>query len=296
MVGPSGRAGLENIALLHPLRTLTKGQRRQAGGAAEAAHEVRQVGKTAVERNHRDGQRLFGQQPRRMAQPAADQVLVRRCADDACEQPQEVEAAAAGLGGSTIQVHRPGAMRLDPCGRTQRPPALARARFSGRRRCAGVQCHESGRQLHADLVQRKLVAAFGGGLGQGAQHTQRGQRRHGDAAPRVRMATDLLHQFVREGEAQAFVAAAVVFVGTGVFVARMANEEGAADQLQVPAAAAAAEAAAPHIGQRVVAVLLGTWPLLRPGSAAPQRGRDLRMAGRQRLCDGSGRFTNLHDG
>lgn len=296
MVGRHGRAGLENIALLALLRAVAKGQRRLAGGAAEAAHEVRQVGKTAVERDLRDRQRLFGQQPGRMAQPAADQVLVRCCAHDACKQPQEVKAAAAGLGGCRVQVHRAGAMRLDPGRRTQRPPALVRARFTGRCRYAGVQCDKAGRQLHADLVQRELGAAFGGSLGQGAQHTQRRQRRHGHAAPSIRVGTDLLHQLVREGEAQAFVAVAVVFVGAGVFVARMADEEGAAGQLQVPAAAAAAEAAAPHIGQRVVAVLLGARPRLRSGIAAPPRGRDLRMAGRQRLSDGSDRRTNLHDG
>ena len=296
MVGRSSRAGLDNLALLDPLRKTTKGQRRQAGGAAETAHEVRQVGKTAIERDLGHRQCFFGQQPRRVAQPAADQVLVRCRADDAREQAQEVEAAAAGLGGCAVQVDRPVAIRLDPGGRTQRPSALACARFTGRCRYTGVQCDEAGRQLHADLVQRKLGAAFSGGLGQGAQHAQRRQRRHGHAAPRVRMTTDLLHQLVPEGKAQAFVAAAVVFVGAGVFVARIADEEGAAGQLKVPAAAAAAEAAAPHIGQRVVAVLLGTRPLLRTGIAAPQRGGDLRVAGRQRLCDGSGRFTNLHDG
>jgi len=281
MVGKFGVAGLENLALIMPLRQPAEGQRRMAGGTAEAAHEVRQVAEAAVQRHLRHRPRVLGQQPRGVAQAAADQVLVRRDADHAREQPQKVVAAAADLCGGGVQVHRFGAVGVDPVRRTHGAAALARAGLAQRCGGTGLQRDEARRQRHADLVQRQRRAPGRGGPCQFTQHHQGRMRRHRHARPGAWVAADLLDQFGVEAEAQAFVAAGMVLVRALVLVAGMADEERAARQFAVPAAAAAAETAAQHVGQRMPRVAFAARAVLRAGRTAPQRGRELAVAGGQ---------------
>lgn len=295
MFGRIGFTGLENLAHLPSLRQPAKGERRMAGGTAEAAHEVRQVSEAAVQRHLRHRPRVLGQQPRGTAQAAADQVLVRRDADHAREQAQEVVAAAADLRGGRIQVNRFGAVGVDPVCGPHCAAALARAGLARRGDRAGVQRDEARCQRQAEFVQRQRRAPGSGGSRQFAQHHQRRMRRHRHALPGAWVAADLFDEFGVEGEAQAFIAAGVVLVGTQVLVAGMADEERAARQLPMAAAAAAAETAAQHVGQRMPRMPFAAWRVLRAGTAAPQRGRELPMAGGQRQRRRP-IGTNCHDG
>ena len=60
------------------------------------------------------GAAIVGQQTGRMTQPRAHQILVRRNAEHAREQPQEMERADAGLPAAPVQIDLLMRMRIDP--------------------------------------------------------------------------------------------------------------------------------------------------------------------------------------
>src|SRR3989449_7107089 len=86
---------LENLAIAPGSPAEASG--REPGGAVEGAHEVRDVTEADVERDVGDRSSVAGQEARRAAEPAADQVLVRSHAEGVGEDPQEVEPAQPGL-------------------------------------------------------------------------------------------------------------------------------------------------------------------------------------------------------
>ena len=97
-----GQPFLENLAVAP--RGLAEFQRRGAGGAAKRAHEIGQVGEADIIGDIGDRAVVVGQPPRRMAQPRADQILVRGDAERLREQPQEVEGADPGLGAASSRL------------------------------------------------------------------------------------------------------------------------------------------------------------------------------------------------
>ena len=105
------------------------GKRRLPGGMC--ARSSRDVAEAHVERHVGDRAGVVGQQARCMAQPRAQQILVRRHAENSCEQPQEVKRAQARPAlrrprdRSARASERPSRARLPPraCDRVPTPPA-----------------------------------------------------------------------------------------------------------------------------------------------------------------------------
>ena len=83
---------------------------------------------------------------------------------------------------------------------------------------------------------------------------------------------DRLHQFGREEERQALVAADVV-MGAGIFVAGMADQHRSRHQFAELAAAVQAETALAHIGDRVAAMLLRERLVAGPRACSGSRKR-----------------------
>src|SRR5215813_864839 len=90
-----GEPILENLAIAPGQPAEPSG--RDPGGAVEGAHEVREVTESDVERDVRDRASVVGQEARRVAEPAADQVLMRCHAEDAGKDSQEVERTEPDL-------------------------------------------------------------------------------------------------------------------------------------------------------------------------------------------------------
>src|SRR5436309_2368018 len=86
ILGSGVHAFLENLAVA--ARELAESPRRHAGGAAEAAHEVRQVGETDIERDVGDRALFIGEQASRVAQAASHDELVGRDAKRRREDAQ----------------------------------------------------------------------------------------------------------------------------------------------------------------------------------------------------------------
>src|SRR5215475_5545445 len=105
-------AFLENLA--HPARGLAELQRRHTGGAMEGADEIGEIAKADVIGDIGHISVILGQQPRRMAQPRAKQVLMRSDTEHAREQPQEMERADAGFKRRILQADLPMRMRIQP--------------------------------------------------------------------------------------------------------------------------------------------------------------------------------------
>jgi hypothetical protein len=152
-------------------------------------------------------------------------------------------------------------MRGNPQRRLDGAPPVQRA---GRVRAAvpaGGAFDEACRQHHADLVQAQIVAAAGRRLGQFTQHHQLGQGRQAAGLPDAAAPAQAIHQLRRNEEGQAGVAAAMVLMRAQVFIAGMADQHRPGHQLVGPAAVPVAEAAAPHVGDRIGLVQLHEGPL-----------------------------------
>src|SRR5882724_11432442 len=80
---------LENLAI--SFRRPAKPARRDSGSAMKGAHEVGEIAEPDVEGDVGDRAGALRQKARRAAQPRAHQVLVRRHAEDLCEEPQEMK-------------------------------------------------------------------------------------------------------------------------------------------------------------------------------------------------------------
>ena len=103
---------MENLALAS--RSLPELERRDAGGAMEGADEVGEVAEADVIGDVGDRDVVVGEQPRRMPQPRAHQILMRGDAEHVCEQPQEMERADFSGRGGLFQIDREVRMRIDP--------------------------------------------------------------------------------------------------------------------------------------------------------------------------------------
>ena len=156
------------------------------------------------------GRFVVGQQARGMAQPRAHQILVRGDAEHAGEQPQEMERAEA----------RPGRRRASSsicrceCASIQSAVSTARRRSlgaAGTGFCVAPRHHldETVRQQLADLVEPDIAAAVGRCLREFAEHHQFGQRRCAPIRQTSVLVADRFHQFGRQEERQAFVAAGI---------------------------------------------------------------------------------------
>ena len=99
-----GQPFLENLAVSPGRPAEAAG--RDAGRAMEGAHEVGEVAEADVVGDVGDRATVVGQQAGGAAQAGADEVLVRRHAEDSAEQPQEVEGAEPGFGGGRIEIDR----------------------------------------------------------------------------------------------------------------------------------------------------------------------------------------------
>src|SRR6185437_6711637 len=90
------------------------------------------------------------------------------------------------------------------------------------------------------------------------QNHELGQRRYGAGAPGLWPAAEILDQRRREEERETFVAVHVV-VRADIFGAGIADDRAPGDELERAAPAVIAEAARPHIGDRIGIVRLGEW-------------------------------------
>jgi hypothetical protein len=140
----------------------------------------------------------------------------------------------------------------------------------------------AGEQL-SDLVEAEIAPAIGRGLCQFAQHHQFWQRRGGADLPDIGLVADCFHQFRAQKKRQALIAADVI-VATDIFIAGMADQDRSGYQLEEAAAAAAAETALAHKGDRAGAMPFHVRRVARPGAAAEvghrnglalQQGRDV---------------------
>src|SRR4029077_7570328 len=145
-----GVPGLENLAI--SLRRLTEVSRRNSSGTMKRAHEVGEIGEPDIERDIGDGASVVGQQPRRMAQPGANQILVWCHAENLGEQPQKVKRAETRLPRGALEIDRLMRMRVDPERRLHRAAAIARADSLRFPRLPGNGFHEPACQQHAQLV------------------------------------------------------------------------------------------------------------------------------------------------
>src|ERR687887_2758701 len=80
---------LENLALA--ARGATEPARRNARRAPEGAYEVREVGEARLQRHVGNGDVLLREELRRAREAKAQQVLMRRHAEHALEDAQEME-------------------------------------------------------------------------------------------------------------------------------------------------------------------------------------------------------------
>ena len=108
MLDSAGEAILENLAIVRiaGARGLPEAARRDTGRAMEGAHEVRQVGKADIECDIADRPIVSGKRACGAAQPRAQQVLMRRHADDAGKQPQEMKRAQSRLARGALEIGR----------------------------------------------------------------------------------------------------------------------------------------------------------------------------------------------
>src|SRR5215470_6433041 len=93
---------LENLAI--PSGQPAEPSGRDPGGAVEGAHEVREVAEADVQGDVRDRASIVGQEARRVAEPAADQVLMWRHAEDTGKDSEEVERTEPDLAGHRFEI------------------------------------------------------------------------------------------------------------------------------------------------------------------------------------------------
>src|SRR5262245_40425297 len=112
MLENAGQAILENLAIVRVAvpRSLAEAARRDAGGAVEGAHEIRQVAEADIECDIADRPIVGGQRAGGAAQPRTQQVLMRRHADDARKQSQEMKRTQPRLTRGTVEID--GLMRV----------------------------------------------------------------------------------------------------------------------------------------------------------------------------------------
>lgn len=72
----------------------------------KGAYEIGKIVEADIGRDIGDRAIVVGQQSRRMAQPGAQQILMRRDAQDVAEKAQEMKRAQPGLPGGILKINR----------------------------------------------------------------------------------------------------------------------------------------------------------------------------------------------
>ena len=186
------------------------------------------------------------------------------------KQPQEVERADRGLRRSIVQIDWMVRIGVDPERGFDRAAAILGCHRRRLWRSPGHHLDKAVRQHLADLVEPDIVIAVGGGLRQFAEHHQFRQRGGCADPPDLGAVADRFHQFGREKERQALVAAAMLMAAK-VFVAGMADQDRSRHQFERFPAHPAAKTALAHIGDRMAVEMLGERLVVRSG-VAPEIG------------------------
>ena len=250
-----GEPVLENLAIAAGSRS--EAARGDAGGAMEGAHEVREVGEARGVGHVGDRAVVLAEEPGGAAQAGADQVLMRGHAEDLAEGAQEMEGREARVARRVLEVDRLVGVGVDPERRLDRASAIAGGGVVRLAGSAGDDLGEARREEHADFVETEIAAAVDRDLRQLAQHHQLGQRRDTAELQPLGFEAERVEQSGSQLERQTFVAAGVVVVGAEEFVARMADQDRAGDELVTLAANATTEAAFANVGERVEAMDFG---------------------------------------
>ena len=93
---------LENLALA--ACGVAKTARRDTRGPVESPHEVREVPKADIERDVRDRPIVAAEERRGTSQARAHDVLVRRHAEHAGEEPEEMIRAQSRVAGGAAEI------------------------------------------------------------------------------------------------------------------------------------------------------------------------------------------------
>ena len=232
---------MENLAVAS--RRATEATRKKnSGGAMEAAHEIGEIGEAHVIGDIGDRALILGQQT--AARRSRERMKRYSCgvnAQNLGEEPQEMKRAEPDLRRRGLEADGILGMGIDPERGRHRAAAI---RSSRRRRpllASGSDLDETRRQQQPQLLETDIAAALGRGLGELAQHHELRHRCHRADAPERGLPADRFDPIGREVKGEALVAMDMV-MGAEIFVAAMADQERAGDQLEGPAAAAVAEA------------------------------------------------------
>jgi len=150
---------LENLAVA--ARGATEATRRDSGGAMEAAQEIGEIGEARVIGDIGDRALILGQQTGGPAQPRADEILMRRHAQNFGEEPQEMKRAEPDLRRRGLEADGILGMGIDPERGRNRAAAI---RSSRRRRpllASGNHLDEARRQQQPQLLETDIAAARG---------------------------------------------------------------------------------------------------------------------------------------
>jgi len=191
----------------------------------ERADEVGEVREPDVERDVGDRPLLVCEKLRRMAQPRAHQVLVRRDAERARKKPQEMERTQSGRACHVGEVDLAARMRIDPVRRLDGAASDLRAAGCCLVLIAGYGFQEARSERCADFVEPDIGVACGARLGELAEHRQFRERRQRARAPRRAWPADRVDQLRGQLERQALVGMIVMVVGADVFVAGIPDHE-----------------------------------------------------------------------
>src|SRR3954451_4453527 len=123
------------------------------------------------------------------------------------------------------------------------------------------------RQDHAGFIESDIALRLGGSLREFADDDQRSKRRQGTGAPCFGRA-ERIDKFRGKLKRQAFIAAEMMLVRAGIFIAGLADEDRAGDELEGSAVRSAAETSLAHIGKREIAMHFGERPVLGAERAA----------------------------
>ena len=176
----------------------------------EGADEIREIAKADVIGDIGHIPVILGQQPRRMAQPRAKQVLMRSDTEHAREQPQEMERADAGFKRRILQGDVPMRMGIQPQRCFHCTAAVPRRDRGALASVAADHLDHTVCEHMSDFVEADVATPLGCRLRQFAQHHQFGKRRGGADLPSLAAHADRVHQLRRQEERQALVAADVI--------------------------------------------------------------------------------------
>jgi hypothetical protein len=127
MLENARQAILENLAIVRVAGPcdLAEAARRDAGGTVEGAHEIRQIAEADIECDIADRPIVGRESAGGAAQARTQQVLMRRHADDARKQSQEMKGTQPRLTRGTVEIDGLVRVRIEPERCFDRTPAIA---------------------------------------------------------------------------------------------------------------------------------------------------------------------------